>query len=73
MAQANTARPNLKQAQDHARTRRLINHDMQHFNIRFAHALAGQTGNAADGFFHITFHDALASGKPCPAWRDRGQ
>lgn len=51
------------QAQDQAQARRLINHDMQHFNIRFAHALAGQTGDTADGFFHIALHNALASGK----------
>ena len=60
---ANTARPNLKQAQDYARTRSLINHDVQHFNICFAHALASQAGNAADGFFHIAFHNALARRK----------
>ena len=51
------------QAQNQTQACRLINHDMQHFNIRFAHALAGQTGNTADGFFHIALHNALASGK----------
>lgn len=56
---ANTARPNQKQAQP----RRLINHDVQHFNIRFSHALAGQTGDTADGFFHIAFHNTLARRK----------
>lgn len=51
------------QAQNQAPARSLINHDVQHFNIRFAHALAGQTGNTADGFFHIALHNTLASGK----------
>ena len=59
IAQPNTARHNQEQAY----ACRLINHDMQHFNIRFAHALASKAGNTANGFFHIALYNTLARRK----------
>ena len=49
--------------QEQAYAGRLVNHDMQHFNIRFAHALAGKAGNTANGLFHIALYNTLASRK----------